>query len=63
MSYLTKTEVLLHRVLGTRYQSEDGQHVCVLSADTYNDMLQPDTITMTVVPGDQLNSLTREEEA
>lgn len=64
---LTRTRVVLHRVTGSGMEShrvifsrepdEDGDvpHTHYLPRDVWEDFGRPDTITLTVDPGDRLN--------
>lgn len=62
MATLTKTRTVLHRVEGTfsyRPAADAGETVrdqlVILDSEVWSEMGQPQTITVTVEPGDLLN--------
>lgn len=59
-SILTKTRTIMHRKNALVFTCEDGEeeyanHRLAFDGDVWDDMGQPDTITVTIEPGDTLN--------
>ena len=55
MSRLLRSSVVLRRTAAQVYGDEEGHWVLWLDPDVYEDMLQPERITVTVELGDRLN--------